>query len=158
MSSVLFFLTHSLVPEIFSRTDSEPDKQTADKQIRSSKYFATLPGWSKKRVKVPSLTTLYTNEECQRWGNWVWTTCPESSYAAAPWPGIELATSWSHARRPTIVPPRQDRIYNYGRSYSWRKVRQVHKCCLCWMFGGVTSLSRCKAIQVGNFSLPPKKF
>ena len=30
------------------------------------------------KVKVPSLTTLYTNEECQRRGNWVWTTCPKS--------------------------------------------------------------------------------
>jgi len=31
-----------------------------------------------KKVKVPSLTTLYTNEECQCRGNWVQTTCPES--------------------------------------------------------------------------------
>jgi len=27
-------------------------------------------------------------------------------HAAAPWPGIELATSWSQVRRPTIAPPR----------------------------------------------------
>jgi len=26
---------------------------------------------SSKRVKVPSLTTLHTNEECQRRGSWV---------------------------------------------------------------------------------------
>ena len=45
-----------------------------------------------KKVKVPSLTTLYTNEECQRRGNWVRTTCPESLRSRA-WPGIELATS-----------------------------------------------------------------
>ena len=25
----------------------------------------------RKKIKVPSLTTLYTNEECQRRGNWV---------------------------------------------------------------------------------------
>ena len=30
------------------------------------------------KVKVPSLMTLYTNEECQRQGSWVRTTCPES--------------------------------------------------------------------------------
>jgi len=54
-----------------------------------------------KRVKVPSLTTLYTNEECQRRGSWVRTTCP-----AAPWPGIELATSLSQVRRLTVAPPR----------------------------------------------------
>jgi len=36
-------------------------------------------GWPHhKKVKVPSLTTLYTNEECQRRGIWVRTTCPES--------------------------------------------------------------------------------
>jgi len=39
-----------------------------------------------------------------RAGTRVWTTCPESSYAAASWPGIELVTSWSQVRRPTIAP------------------------------------------------------
>ena len=56
------------------------------------------------KVKVPSLTTLYTNEECQRWGNWVWTTCPDSLRSCAR-PGIELSTSWSQVRHPTTAPP-----------------------------------------------------
>jgi len=55
--------------------------------------------------RYPVLTTLYTNEECQRRGNWVWTTCPESLRSLAR-PGIELATSWSQVRRPIIAPPR----------------------------------------------------
>jgi len=59
-----------------------------------------------KGVKVPSLTTLYTNKECQRRGSWVRTTCPESLRSRAR-PGVELATSWSQVRRPTIEPPRQ---------------------------------------------------
>jgi len=66
-----------------------------------------------KNVKVPSLTTLYTNEECQRLGVEA-TGCEQlaqSRYTAAPWPGIELATSLDrksdalplrhHARHPT---------------------------------------------------------
>ena len=48
---------------------------------------------------------VYTNEECQRRGNWVWTTCPQSLHSRAR-PGIELATFWSQVRRPTIAPPR----------------------------------------------------
>ena len=57
-----------------------------------------------KRVKVPSLTTLYTNKECQSRGNWMWTTCPESLRSRAR-PGIELAPTWSQVRRPTVAPP-----------------------------------------------------
>jgi len=30
------------------------------------------------RVKVPGLSTPYSNEDCRRRGKWVWTTCPES--------------------------------------------------------------------------------
>ena len=55
--------------------------------------YQTVHAWQRvlsitaklKKVKVPSLTTLYTNKGCQRWGNWVWTTCLESlrSYALA---------------------------------------------------------------------------
>jgi len=32
----------------------------------------------KMKVKVPSLTTPYSNEDCRRRGKWVWETCPES--------------------------------------------------------------------------------
>ena len=56
-------------------------------------------------VQVPSLTTLYTNEDCQRRGNWVRTTCPESLGSHAR-PGIDLTTSWSQVWRPTVAPQR----------------------------------------------------
>jgi len=37
----------------------------------------------------------------------------QSRYAAAPWAGIELATSWSQVRRPTVAPPRHLRKIIY---------------------------------------------
>ena len=60
---------------------------------------------TKVEVKVPGLTTPYSNEDCRRRGRWVWTTCPESLRSYAP-TGIEPVTSRSKVRRPTVVPPR----------------------------------------------------
>ena len=72
------------------------------------------------------LTTLYTNEECQRRGNWVWTTCPESLRNRAR-PGIELATSWSQVRRPTIAPRRHPQP-------AWRHaLRLLYDCPFLWV-------------------------
>ena len=41
------------------------------------RVLTVIAKYLKGSLKVLSLTTLYTNEECQRRGNWVRTTCPE---------------------------------------------------------------------------------
>ena len=55
------------------------------------------------KVKAPGLMAPYNNDDCRRRGKRVWTTCRESLRSRA-LTGIDPATSWSQARRPTIAP------------------------------------------------------
>jgi len=66
--------------------------------------------WEAKGKRSQFDDSIHCNEDCRRRCTWVWTTCPGSPHAAAIWPGIELATSWSSTRRPTIAPPRHPAV------------------------------------------------
>ena len=63
----------SIQPNIFTYNDETRRKNSTITAYKNYIYV------NQRLKKVPSLTTLYTNEECQRRGNWVWTTCQELS-------------------------------------------------------------------------------